>query len=298
MLIHHGLSRAFSRLSRPYSMKVVPVPVREDNYAYLLIDGKNCAVVDPFDVDKVRLAAAAKENDATPVALLTTHHHWDHSDGNLKFAEQYPDAVIFAGSKQWVKTGQTVPKNLTIVQDQQVLDDSEVLQKLLPNIRIKCLATPCHTQDSICYYATDKSDEKHPGGVFTGDTLFIAGCGRFFEGSASEMHAALSKLGTLPDETIAYVGHEYTESNAKFALSVDPDNAALSRLTEIIRKRKEDTKDTGITTGHTTIGDEKAWNPFMRLQDPAVRKATKANAGTPDSVVMDALREQKNNYRA
>lgn len=130
----------------------------------------------------------------------------------------------------------------------------------------RCLATPCHTQDSICYHATDASDAEHPGGVFTGDTLFIAGCGRFFEGTGAEMDAALSYLGTLPDDTIAYVGHEYTDGNAKFGLSVDPANKALARLSDIVGENK-------ITTGLTTIGDEKAWNVFMRLGDATIRCA-------------------------
>ena len=75
------------------------------------------------------------------------------------------------------------------------------------------MATPCHTQDSICYYATDTADEDSPLGVFTGDTLFVAGCGRFFEGDGAQMHAALSYLGTLPNDTVVYVGHEYTDAN-------------------------------------------------------------------------------------
>ncbi|KAJ6547091.1 Metallo-hydrolase/oxidoreductase [Mycena capillaripes] len=267
------LSRAFSR---PYSMKVVNVPCREDNYAYLLIDTESnvAAAVDPYDVDKV--TAAADSLGVQLVASLTTHHHFDHSGGNKVFASTYPDAVIYAGSEQ-------APAATKLVKDK----DEFTLGK---NIRIKCLATPCHTQDSICYHATDASDAEHPGGVFTGDTLFIAGCGRFFEGTGAEMDAALSYLGTLPDETIAYVGHEYTDGNAKFGLSVDPDNAGLARLAELVRGNK-------ITTGLTTIGDEKAWNVFMRLKDAAVRRATKANTDTLDSAVMEALREQKNKFR-
>ncbi|KAJ7929260.1 Metallo-hydrolase/oxidoreductase [Mycena leptocephala] len=260
-------------------MKVVPVPVRDDNYAYLLIDEatKTAAAVDPYDVDKV--TAAADSLGVQLVAALTTHHHHDHSGGNKVFASTYPDAVIYAGSNQ-------APAATKLVKDK----DEFTLGK---NIRIKCLATPCHTQDSICYHATDASDAsdaEHPGGVFTGDTLFIAGCGRFFEGTGAEMDAALSYLGTLPDDTIAYVGHEYTDGNAKFGLSVDPANKALARLSDIVGENK-------ITTGLTTIGDEKAWNVFMRLGDATIRRATQASADTPNSAVMDALREQKNNFR-
>jgi len=260
-------------------MKVVPVPVRDDNYAYLLIDEPTnvAAAVDPYDVDKV--TAAADSLGVQIVAAITTHHHHDHSGGNKVFASTYPDAVIYAGSDK-------SPAANHFVKDK----DEFTLGK---NIRVKCLATPCHTQDSICFHATDASDASHPGGaVFTGDTLFVAGCGRFFEGTGAEMHAALSYLGTLPESTRVYNGHEYTAGSLAFGLSVDPDNAALARLGEIVRANKQ-------STGMTTIGDEKAWNVFMRLQDPVVKRRVqekKPDAAT-DSAVMEALREMKNNFR-
>ncbi|KAJ7470306.1 hydroxyacylglutathione hydrolase [Mycena latifolia] len=266
--------RALSRF--PRAMKVVPVPVRSDNYAYLLVDSatKVAAAVDPYDVDKV--TAAADSLGVQIVAGITTHHHDDHSGGNKVFASTYPDAVIYAGSH-------LAPAATRFVKDKDEFS-------LGANIRIKCLATPCHTQDSICFHATDASDPQHPGGVFTGDTLFVGGCGRFFEGNADEMHAALEYLATLPDKTVVYSGHEYTGGNHAFAKSVDPENPDIARLGEIVRENK-------ITTGLTTIGDEKAWNVFMRLQDTAVRRAAKANADTPNSVVMQALRDQKNSFR-
>ena len=128
----------------------------------------------------------------------------------------------------------------------------------------RCLATPCHTQDSICYYVTDSSLPGAPPVVFTGDTLFTGGCGRFFEGDGAQMHAALTYLGTLPDSTLVYSGHEYTAGNLSFAKSIDPDNEALSRLQELVDSNK-------ITQGFGTIGDEKGWNVFMRLSSDAVR---------------------------
>jgi hydroxyacylglutathione hydrolase len=134
------------------------------------------------------------------------------------------------------------------------------------NPRLRCLATPCHTQDSICYHVTDVADGKDPGGVFTGDTLFIAGSGRFFEGVGSEMVAALDYLGSLPNETIVYNGHEYTAGSLAFGKHIDPSNPGLERLAEITQKNK-------VTTGLTTIGDEKEWNVFMRLDSEAVMLA-------------------------
>jgi hydroxyacylglutathione hydrolase len=100
--------------------------------------------------------------------------------------------------------------------------------------------------------------------VFTGDTLFQGGCGRFFEGSGAEMHASLSYLGTLPDATVVYNGHEYTKSNLAFGKSVDPENAALNALQALVTADE-------VTTGRSTIGDEKEWNVFMRLNTDAVR---------------------------
>ena len=128
----------------------------------------------------------------------------------------------------------------------------------------RCLATPCHTQDSICYYVTDKSSPGTAPVVFTGDTLFTGGCGRFFEGDGTHMHAALTYLGTLPDSTLVYSGHEYTAGNLSFSRSIDPDNKALPRLQELVNSHE-------ITQGFGTIGDEKEWTVFMRLGSDSVR---------------------------
>lgn len=160
-----------------------------------------------------------------------------------------------------------------------IVKDSDTLT-LGDSIHIKCLATPCHTQDSICYHVTSSSSPT--GGVFTGDTLFIGGCGRFFEGTGAEMHAALRYLGTLPDETIAYVGHEYTKSNAAFGRAADPDNSALARLEKLCEENE-------VTTGRSTIGDEKQWNVFMRLDSQPVLYVHKRFHALP--VLISVLQE-------
>jgi len=258
------------------TMKVISVKVRHDNYAYLLVDSvsSNAAVVDPFDVNAVKVAANTLGLNI--VACLTTHHHHDHSGGNKDFATSHPTAPIYGGSDK-------VAAVTHIVKDKDEFKVGE-------NVSVKCLATPCHTKDSICYYVTDTSDSSQPGGVFTGDTLFLAGCGRFFQGTASEMHAALSYLGSLPDKTIVYNGHEYTASNVSFAKFVDPENPAVRRLEDIAENNQ-------VTTGLTTIGDEKSWNPFMRLHTDAIRKAVGAAEGSSEVDVMRELREMKNNFK-
>jgi len=108
------------------------------------------------------------------------------------------------------------------------------------------------------------SSSSVPGAVFTGDTLFIAGCGVFFEGTGLEMHTAFERLAALPAATVTYVGHEYTAGNLRFARSVDPENAALARLGELVDQHP-------VTVGCTTIGDEKEWNVFWRLTSEPVR---------------------------
>ncbi|KAH6978586.1 Las1-like-domain-containing protein [Fusarium venenatum] len=152
----------------------------------------------------------------------------------------------------------------------------------LGDITFKGVHTPCHTQDSICFFVQDGNDKA----VFTGDTLFIGGCGRFFEGNAKEMHEALNeRLAALPDDTVVYPGHEYTKANVKFAASVSQREAVQS-----LHSFAENNK---VTTGKFTIRDEKEHNVFMRVEDPEIQKQT---GETEPVAVMAKLREMKNNF--
>ncbi|OAV93915.1 hydroxyacylglutathione hydrolase [Puccinia triticina 1-1 BBBD Race 1] len=278
-------------------MRIVPVPVREDNYSYLIIDEKTntAAVVDPCEPKEV-IKAAKAENVTLSGTILTTHHHEDHSGGNLELISFLQEnhtskdqVKVYGGSKK-------IP-GLTNLAEHKANFNLGSGEKAGDNdggaIEVNCLATPCHTGDSICYYVRDPR-QGGPGCVFTGDTLFVAGCGRFFEGTAEEMDQALNqRLGSLPDETITYVGHEYTKSNAVFAKSIEPHNQHLLALIQAC-----DSKDSaGITTGKYTIGDEKKFNPFMRLEEPHVVGAVGLNS--PSRVeVMTKLRELKNSFKA
>lgn len=273
--------RTFATTRCVFDMKVHPVPVRDDNYAYILQSSEtNKAVfVDPYDVETVRKTASKLGiNDADVVGLLTTHHHHDHSGGNEDFVKAYPGRPVYGGSDQ-------IPA-LT-----KKIADGDQINDLLEGVDIKCIATPCHTQDHICFFTQSGASDK---AVFTGDTLFISGCGRFFEGTPEQMLSAMSKLSALPGETLVYCGHEYTKANVAFSAAILPNHEkAISQLVHDLQQGKNN----GVTTGQYSIADEKAHNPFMRCHDPVVQKAAESHAGQKaDSPkdVMHLLRELKN----
>ncbi|KAJ9122325.1 hypothetical protein QFC22_001746 [Naganishia vaughanmartiniae] len=236
-------------------MQIYPVQARSDNWMYLVVDEvtNEGAVVDPYDWQK--MLQVVKERGA-----------------NLANHPQGSSIKAYAGSYS--------PGTNTIVKDKSTFEFAG------GHIKVNSLHTPCHTQDSICFLLEDGSGKK---AVFTGsmyrDTLFQGGCGRFFEGTAEEMHAALSYLSKLPQDTVVYNGHEYTSGSAKFGQSMEPDNKDIARLLDLVK-----TSD-GCTAGKSTIADELKWNVFMRLDKPAIQKAT----GETDAVkVMGKLREMKN----
>ncbi|GEQ68176.1 hypothetical protein JCM33374_g1843 [Metschnikowia sp. JCM 33374] len=254
-------------------MHIAPIPCswgESNNYAYLIIDDstRHGWLIDAAFPSDVLNYFDEKKPNLELKAIVNTHHHWDHAGGNKTFHKKYPDLPIIGGKDSELVT--YTPSH------QEVVD-------LGDNISITALHTPCHTQDSICYYAKDsKTGQK---GGFTGDTLFISGCGRFFEGNAAQMSVALNDiLAKLPVETVVYSGHEYTKSNLKFSEKV-LHNTAISKLKTLV-------EENDFTAGKSTIGDELEFNPFMRLSDPQVLQAT----GESDPVeVMAKLREMKNN---
>lgn len=244
-----------------------------NNYAYLVVDdrSKDAVIIDPANPPEVApiLKEAISSGKINLTAVVNTHHHGDHAGGNKKLlAELGTPGLAIVGGKDCEGVTKTPAHE-------------EVFQ--LGDIKVTSVHTPCHTQDSICFFMEDGTGRA----VFTGDTLFVSGCGKFFEGNAAEMHEALNKrLGSLPDDTVVYPGHEYTKSNVKFAISV--------LQSEPVKKLEEFAASNQVTTGEFTLADEKKHNVFMRLDDPAVQKAT----GATDPVdVMAKLREMKNNFK-
>ncbi|CAO2816078.1 unnamed protein product [Amaranthus hypochondriacus] len=257
-------------------MKILHIPCLEDNYSYLIIDEqtKEAAVVDPVEPEKV--LEVAKLNGADVKLVLTTHHHWDHAGGNEKIKALVPGIKVFGGSIDNVK-GCT-----------DKLDNGDKIS-LGAETNVLCLHTPCHTKGHISYYVTGKEDESP--GVFTGDTMFIAGCGKFFEGTAEQMYQSLCViLGSLPKPTRVYCGHEYTVKNLQFALTVEPENAKIAeKLLWAQNQRKS-----GSPTIPSTIAEELETNPFMRVDLPEIQEKVGSNSAVE---ALREIRKLKDNWR-
>jgi hydroxyacylglutathione hydrolase len=258
-------------------MPIVTVPQLSDNYAYLVIDdgSKECAVVDCAEADSV--IAAAKSHGAKMVAVLTTHWHGDHSGGNSDIASKVPGIKIYGASAE----GGKIPA-LT----DPVADGDHVRIGALEG---SVIGIPAHTNGHVAYYFPKL------GAVFTGDTMFVGGCGRVFEGKAATMVASLKKLASLPDSTQVFCGHEYTEKNLRFALTLEPHNAALKQKHEWSVKTRAEHK----FTVPSTIGDEKKTNPFLRTDSTELRaNLKKRDPSLPDDpiAIFAKARELKDQF--
>jgi len=256
-------------------MKVLPVPALSDNFMYLVIDeeSKQSFVVDPVEPDK--LHELAKKESAHVTHALTTHHHHDHAGGNSKLAPIFPGIQVIGGDDR-------IPALTKKVGDGDHFE--------IGNIAVKVFFTPCHTSGHVLYLVKQGNEA---ASLFTGDTLFIGGCGRFFEGTAEQMHYALNKvIASLPDDTKVYCGHEYTKKNLEFAQSVDPNNSAVKQKLHWATEQEKK----GAHTVPSTVGEEKTFNPFMRVEHKEFAESLKAPNGSDPISVMDHLRTLKNKF--
>jgi len=228
------------------AIEIEIVPCLSDNYAYLVKSGDQVAVVDPSEAAPVREALARKGWKLTHI--LNTHHHLDHCGGNLDLKRETGAVVVGPG-----KDAARIP-GIDVGVD-------EASGWEFDGRKVQVLEVPAHTRGAITFVID--------GHAFTGDTLFLMGCGRLFEGDPQMMWTSLSKLMTLPDATKIYCGHEYTESNGRFALTLEPGNQALQKRMEEVRAtraRKEPTVP-------ATLGLEKQTNPFLRPDVSEIRKS-------------------------
>ena len=259
-------------------MEIVPVPLLADNYGYLLIDPatKRAAIVDCSEAAPV--LAEVKRRGLHLDAVLSTHHHFDHVGGNEELARANPGIRVL-GSRADLSR---VPA-LT-----EPLADGEEFEVI--GARGRALFIPAHTSGHVAYFFPGDGPS-----VFSGDTLFAAGCGRLFEGSPAQMMQSLGKLAVLPDATQVWCGHEYTEKNLCFAHELEPANPEITAKLERVRAQRK----AGKPTVPSTIGEEKRTNPFLRWESPELRGTLQRRFPdlSPDPVTVFAkIRELKDQF--
>ena len=253
-------------------LRIEQIPVLSDNYVYLVHEPEAgvTGVVDPAVAGPVldRLGAHGWKLDW----ILSTHHHADHTGGNLELKKA--TGCQIAGPKGDAARIPGIDRGL-VEGDRFRLGDAVAT----------VFETPGHTSGHISYWFADAK------ALFCADTLFSLGCGRLFEGTPEQMWRSLCKFAPLPDDAMVYCAHEYTQSNARFALSVDPDNPALqARAGEVDRLRAA-----GTPTVPSTLGAERAANPFLRPHDPAIRRRL-GMKDADDVAVFAELRHRKDRF--
>lgn len=250
---------------------VIRIPAFKDNYIWLLRKGAAAAVVDPGDAQPV-LEVLEREH-LSLTAILVTHHHADHQGGVSRLLAHYR-AEVFGPAVESI-TGRTTP-----------VRGGDTVRIPFCDIEFQVLDVPGHTLGHVAYYGA--------GCLFCGDTLFGAGCGRLFEGTATQMADSLARLAALPDQTAVYCAHEYTQANLRFALAVEPGNRCLRSRAEAVSLAR----DEGLPTIPSTIALENASNPFLRCGEPeVVASARRRVPEAKDAVaVFAALRAWKDGF--
>ncbi|PRX08988.1 UNVERIFIED_ORG: hydroxyacylglutathione hydrolase [Martelella mediterranea] len=254
------------------SLEIAVFMCRSDNYGVLVHDPETKKTVSIDAPDGEKVIAEAEKRGWVITDVFTTHHHKDHVEGNLLLKERYDCRIVGP-----VEEAVVIPGLDLAVGEGDKLD--------FAGRTVDVIETPGHTAGHVCYHFIDDNL------LFSADTLFAMGCGRLFERPASDMWPSLKKLLALPDETEVYFGHEYTLTNARFALSVDPDNQVLKERAEAVAVLR----DAGDFTIPTTIGLEKKTNPFLRVADPAIR-AKLGMEDASDAEVLGEIRRLKDSF--
>lgn len=235
-------------------LRVERIPTLQDSYSYLAIceDTQQAAIVDAAETEPIVLRIEALGVQVTKI--LCTHHHLDHVGANLEITQLYGIPVYAHHSDAARIPGFT-----------HGIDEGDRIS--VGNLQVEVLFVPAHTRGHVAYFFPDKP------ALFCGDTLFVAGCGRLFEGTAAMMFDALHKFAKLPDATEIYCGHEYTEKNLRFAVQCEPEQPALrAQWEKIARQRAGAARDWHDATPQemtipSTLREERLWNPFLRARD-------------------------------
>jgi hydroxyacylglutathione hydrolase len=258
-------------------MRIVPIPCLEDNYAYLVVceESGRASVVDPSVAEPV--LEAVKREGVKLVAIWSTHHHLDHVGGN--------EGVVKAGGIDEVVAH--VSDRGRVPEQTRFVDTGDVVS--VGSVKARVSHIPGHTLGAVAYFV----DGAGGRAVFTGDTLFLAGCGRLFEGTPAQMHASLSSLAALPADTRVYCGHEYTAANLRFAHSVEPSNEAIAEATRAIARERE----AGRPSVPGTLAREIATNPFLRVTSPEIRRTLGIAPDIDGVAAFAAIRKAKDEFR-
>ncbi|MEX0318690.1 MAG: hydroxyacylglutathione hydrolase [Ruegeria sp.] len=253
-------------------LEIVTIPCLSDNYAFLAHDGESgeTALVDAPEAAPILTELAARGWRLSHVLL--THHHYDHVDGLAGILAQHPAQVVGAAAD----AHRLPPLDVLVAEGDTLTIVGEP---------VHVLDVSGHTVGHIAFHMP----QSHA--VFTADSLMALGCGRLFEGSAPQMWASLSKLAALPEETIVYSGHEYTQSNGQFAQTIEPENPALQqRIADIARARAA-----GEPTVPSSLALEKATNPFLRAEDSGIQ-ANLGMTGADPAAVFAEIRARKDRF--
>lgn len=269
-------------------LNVHPIPAFTDNYFWLIHNGTDAVVVDPGASEPVE--NTLRQMSLSLRAIVLTHLHYDHCWGVPGLLQQWSVPVYGPVLNEHDRvTHPPFPKPGTVPLDcvTHPVGDGDCVRLQALDTELSVIAVPGHTRGHLAYW--DRANER----VFTGDTLFGAGCGKVFGGSMEAMVQSLDKLASLPDQTEVYCAHEYTLANLRFAMTVDPNNETLQA-----RCRTDQAKrDRGIPTLPTTIAQERATNPFLRVLDSHVLASVRQHAGLEISTAaasFEALRNWKN----
>jgi hydroxyacylglutathione hydrolase len=257
-------------------MRIHSVPCLKDNYAYLVVaDSGESAIVDASEAGPV--LAAVREKGLRPRDVWSTHHHHDHVGGN-------EETVAALGIKD--VTGHASDKG-RIPGQTKFLETGSTFE--LGNLQIRTHHIPGHTLGAILYVVTDGKETA----LFTGDTMFFAGCGRLFEGTPAQMHDSLGRIAGVGPEAKVYCGHEYTEANLRFAKHIEPKNAAIDRAIVRVRALRAE----GKPSVPSTIGEEREVNPFLRAASAEIRTTLGVPKDADDVTAFAAIRTAKDGFR-
>jgi hydroxyacylglutathione hydrolase len=248
-------------------------PCRSDNFGVLIHDPDDrvTAAIDAPEYEPI--VTRLRDKGWNLDLILTTHHHADHVEANLALKREFGCSV----------TGPAAEADRIPGIDRQVRGGDMFT---VGSVEVRVIDTPGHTLGHVSYWLPEAAT------AFVADTLFSLGCGRVLEGTPDMMWTSLEKLAALPDETAVYCGHEYTEANARFAVTIEPDNPDLARRAEEVRQLRAD----GKPTLPTTIGLEKRTNPFLRTREKSIRDRLAMEGATPAQVFAE-LRRRKDNFR-